>query len=76
MITTQHVTSDGTVFENYQGAADYESANTGLMKHIKDYLHLTYDDDVGFDPIEFEDVHDYILNYWEDIKDFMARGAF
>lgn len=76
MITTQHVTSDGTVFENYQDALDYETANTGLMKHIKDYLRMEHNDDVGFAIIEFEHVHDYIINYWDDIQEFMARGEF
>ena len=76
MIKTQYITSDGTRFEYYQDALDYESANTGLMKHIKDYLHMEHNDDVGFAIIEFEDVRDYIINYWEDIRDFMTRGEF
>lgn len=76
MIKTQYVTSDGTVFENYVTAVDYENANTGLIKHIKDYLIMEHNDDVGFAIIEFENVRDYIIRYWEDIKGLMARGEF
>lgn len=76
MIKTQYVTSDGAVFDHYQEASDHESQNSGLLNHIRDYINAEYSDDAGFNIIEPEDVGDYIINYWEDIKDFMARGAF
>jgi len=76
MIRTQYVTSDGTVFDEYQEAADHESQNSDLMKHIKDYLRAEYSDDAGFDIIEYEHVRDYIINYWPDIYDLITRRKY